>query len=167
MKKKQYGVACSPERLELFSFGKQEITIDVSALYAELFDLSVQNIQYRKEQEENKKVEEAVITFQAKLTIIPDFPVTEGANASTFLRNWSANNAKSNLDLLASKVQCYLSRRREQPAGLDVNGLCSLYASVERMYLKDQNANITQEMHEEYKRLLNVQTEIVRYLNGH
>lgn len=48
-----------------------------------------------------------------------------------------------------------------------MNGLCSLYASVERMYLKDQNANITQEMHEEYKRLLNVQTEIVRYLNGH
>lgn len=167
MQKNQYGITCPPEKLERFSFGSQEISIDISTLYARLFDLSVQNIQLRKEQEENKKIEDAVNAFRTKLTLIPEFPVPEGANASTFLRNWTADNAKSNLDLLASKVQCYLSRRREQPAGLDVNGLCSLYASVERMYLKDRNANITQEMHEEYKRLLNVQTEIVRYLNGH
>lgn len=167
VKTTQYGVTCPPDKLKFFSFGKQQISIDISTLYAELFDLSTQNIQLRKEQEENKRIEDAVAAFRTKLTIIPDFPVPEGANASTYMRNWSADNAKSNLDLLASKVQCYLSRRREQPAGLDVNGLCSLYASVERMYLKDRNANITQEMHEEYKRLLNVQTEIVRYLNGH
>lgn len=164
---KQCGVEYSKEKWGLFSFGENGPVIDICTLYAELFDISVQNIQLRKDAEENLKIENAVAAFRKKLTEIPVSSVSEEADASTYLRNWSAENAKRNLDVLASKVQWYLGNNHKSPDGLDVEELCKLYGSVERIYLQNKNDKITQEMHEKYKRLVEVQAEIKRYPNGH
>ena len=41
-----------------------------------------------------------------------------------------------------------------------MEGLCTLYSNVIEIYFKDENAKLTQDMCNEYKRLVKVQDEL-------
>lgn len=157
----QYGIKCDSSKFLRLSLGEAEI--DIGLLYAEIFELSVQNEPLRKQQQEDDAVNEYVSKYKKKITEIPEEWNTQNFvsyHVSSSMRNLSAENTKMNLDDLASSVRQYNGTFKKWPVGLDVEGLCNLYGEVMRIYRKNKKGLITREMHEEYKRLVKVQKEI-------
>ena len=74
-------------------------------------------------------------------------------SVSRYLVNKSAENAKRNLDNLASNIQRYYSihkeERLEEPKIME---LCGLYGKILDFYVVDPAAKISDELSEEYKR---------------
>lgn len=163
----QYGIKSDSSAFQSFWVKEKvngiEEPIDIGTLYADLFELSIQNEPIRKQMEEDRKVDEYVLEFWKKLTEIPtewDPEFFESVHISQSMRNLSADNTKNNLDKLAFAVQQYNARNKSLPKSLEVEGLCNLYGDVVRLYLKNKNTQISREQHEEYKRLVKVQNEI-------
>lgn len=157
----QYGISCDSSKFLELSF--EEEKIDIALLYAEIFELSVQNIPLREQQEEDDAISDYILRYRKRITIIPEEWNTQNYvsyHVSSSMRNLSAENAKMNLDDLASSIRQYNGAFRKWPESLDVEGLCSLYGEVMRIYRKNKKGQISREMHEEYKRLVKVQKEI-------
>lgn len=158
---RQCGIEIDSSAFLIFNAG--ENSIDIGLLYAELFELSIQNEPLRKQMEEEQEVNKHVSQFRKKLTEIPaewNPEFFEAVHISQSMRNLSAENAKINLDNLAFAVQQYNAKNKRMPESLDVEGLCNLYGDVVRLFLKNKNTQISREQHEEYKRLVKVQKEI-------
>ncbi len=134
--------------------------IDISILYAELFELCIQNVPLLKQAEENRKVEAMVSEFRSRLTEIPEVWSREEVRVSKSLRNLSASSVKANLDRMASAVQRYLGEYKEGPKNVDIEGLCRLYGAVARIYLKNTEGKVSAEIQEEYKRLVKAADEL-------
>ena len=101
-----------------------------------------------------------VAEFRSKITELPTRWNHEVNKASSYLGKQSAASAKRNLDKFALRIQRYLGENKKQPDHLDVEGLCALYSNVIEIYFKDENAKLTQDMCNEYKRLVKVQDEL-------
>ena len=157
----QCGIECHSEEFLKLSFG--EMRMDVGVLYAKLFDLSVRNEPLRRQFEEEKEINQYVLEFRRKITEIPKDWNPENYveyHVSSSLRNFSAENMKTNLDNFASSISQYIGVYKKLPQGLDVDGLCSLYGEVMKIYRRNKKGLISKEQHEEYKRLVRVQKDI-------
>lgn len=158
---KQCGVEC--DWTVFGEFNTKKGSIDITSLYATLFELSIQNEPLRKQQEEDKEINKYVSEFRQKLTEIPkewDAGKVKEYTISPYFRNASADRVKENLEKLASAVQQYNGLFQKQPEGLDVDGLCDLYGYVVETYLRNSGQTIKKERHEEYKKLVRVRIEI-------
>ena len=157
----QCGIECDSEEFLNFSVG--EVKIDVGELYADLFELSVQNEPLRRQLEEEREIDQSVLEFRRKITEIPKDWNPENYveyHVSSSLRNFSAENMKINLDNFASSISQYIGAYKKLPQGLDVDGSCSLYGEVMKIYRRNKKGLISKEQHEEYKRLVRVQKDI-------
>lgn len=158
---KKYGMGCETAELKYFSFGDEEKErIDISQVYAKLFDAGIQNQQLQKELEEHRQRGEFVQEFRKKLTEFPTSWNYLELNVSSYLKNITADNAKKNLDNLAMNVQRYIGEHQKSPTSLDVDGLCNLYSRVIELFIQDKRMELSNELREEYKRLVNVQQEL-------
>lgn len=157
----QCGIECDSGEFLNFSVG--EVKIDVGELYADLFELSVQNEPLRRQLEEEREIDQSVLEFRRKITEIPKDWNPENYveyHVSSSLRNFSAENMKINLDNFASSISQYIGAYKKLPQGLDVDGLCRLYGEVMKIYRRNKKGLISKEQHEEYKRLVRVQKDI-------
>lgn len=153
-----WGIKSSLSAFKFFTIWGE--AIDISEIYAELFEQAILNIPLRKQLEEDQQVEAAVLSFRKKITEQPEKWSRAEMHVSKSLRNLSAENMKLNLDNLAVGIQTYLGEMGEEPEALDVERLCSLYSEVARMYFQNKNTFVTREMHDEYRKLVKVQEEI-------
>ncbi len=155
----QYGIKIKAEKLNCFIL-KDDQRIDISQLYSELFALSTQNDDFQEQLGQEQKQVGLVAEFRSKITELPTRWNHEVNKASSYLGKQSAASAKRNLDKFALRIQRYLGENKKQPDHLDVEGLCALYSNVIEIYFKDENAKLTQDMCNEYKRLVKVQDEL-------
>lgn len=155
----QYGIKIKAEKLNYFIL-KDDQRIDISQLYSELFALSTQNDDFQEQLGQEQKQVGLVAEFRNKITELPTRWNHEVNKASSYLGKQSAASAKRNLDKFALRIQRYLGENKKQPEHLDVEGLCTLYSNVIEIYFKDENAKLTQDMCNEYKRLVKVQDEL-------
>lgn len=126
--------------------------ISVSHLYALLIQ---EGIEYNSDIQANKNMamkDGELTRFAGKLRErtekeIPVEPV------SRYFVNRSAENAKKNLDNLASNIQRYYSihkeERLEEP---EIMELCGIYGKVLDIYMMDPAAKISDELNDEYKK---------------
>ncbi len=135
-------------------FGKPQWLIHIDDLYADLFELCIGNAQEQEQMEAHKNSDEQVVEFRKRLIQIPIIWSHEDVRAPKTLRNLTANHVKGSMDKLAAGVERYLGENQRPPQGMDVSGLCELYKKVVDLYLQDQNAKISQELYNEYKRLV-------------
>lgn len=149
----QQGMKYELSDLNIFSVGAEEEGICIGELYAELLDLSIQEMELKSRQEENKQIEEAVLEFRKNLEETPKIWDIKPVNTVKTIRSIEAGKVKENMDNLACAVRNHMWKNQKQPEGLDVEGLCQLYTSVMEGYLKDKETKLPEEVKEEYKRL--------------
>ncbi len=145
---------CDYEEMINFYVNDQKDFIQIENLYADLFDLCIENIQEQKWMEAHLTSEKQVEEFRKRLIQIPTTWSREDVRAPKTLRNLTANHVKGSMDKLAAGVERNLGENQRPPQGMDVSGLCELYKKVVDLYLQDQNAKISQELYNEYKRLV-------------
>lgn len=155
----QYGIKVEADKLNNFIL-EDDRKIDISQLYSKLFTLSTQNDEFQKQLKQQQEQADLVTEFRRKIMEIPKSWDYGENKASAYLINQTAGNARTNLDKLALRIQRYLGENKKQPEHLDVEGLCALYGSVVEMCFKDDKEKLTQNMYNEYKRLVKVQDEM-------
>ncbi len=155
----QYGVQCDILSLTDFSLSKDK-KINVCKLYAILTDIV-------KTYEEttnkvNREGERLMLEFREKLKVTP-FPEqwdTHSQKASSYLKTATAANAKKNLEYLAANIQRYIGENKKEPYGLNTEALCDLYGKVLKLYLSNENAQIPDELRNDYKRMAAIQSKL-------
>lgn len=154
----QYGVRCDVLSLTVFYLSEDK-KIDVCELYAFLVDIA------RTYEETTNKVnregERFMSEFKEKLRVtpLPEKWDTQ-RKASSYLKNTTAENAKMNLEYLAANIQRYIGENKREPYGLNTEALCDLYGKVLNLYLSDKNAQISDELRNDYKRLAAIQSKL-------
>lgn len=128
--------------------------VDIGQLYGLLVQASVQNFEDEQMNVKYAKKGAAAQEFLSKLRENSEFEIPQ-KTVSTFLRNKSAENAKLNMDNLASNIQKYNSENPNE--GLkesEINELRIFYNKIMDYYLDDSSKNISEELYEEYKRIV-------------
>ena len=155
----QYGVQCDILSLTDFSLSKDK-KINVCELYAILTDVAktyedLANKVYREG-------ERLMLEFREKLRVtpLPEQWDTHSQKASSYLRTATAANAKTNLEYLAANIQRYIGENKKEPYGLNIEVLCDLYEKVLNLYLSDENAQIPDELRNDYKRMAAIQSKL-------
>lgn len=146
---KNHGFSKGVEKLRYFYYG-DNAAVNISDLYASLFDKDVLLIQIR-----NKTIDTLILEFEAKLR--GKTKEIEWKNnyerVSTYLVNQNANNAKKNLEALANNVCHSLAAGdRRLPEGM-VNTLIIHYMDVLEIYQQDDKT-LPREMRNEYKEIM-------------
>lgn len=149
--KKHFG-----EEVEFDSFRIAYDDIDKEVCISHLYALLIQEgIQYNMDIQANKYMvakDRELTLFSSKLREWTEKESTV-ESVSRYLVNKSAENAKRNLDNLASNIQRYYSihkeERLEEPKIME---LCGLYGKILDFYVVDPAAKISDELSEEYKR---------------
>lgn len=155
----QYGVRCEDLSLTEFSLSKDK-KIDVCKLYAILTDIA------RTYEETTNKVnregERLMSEFREKLRVtpLPEQWDTQSQKASSYLRTATAANAKTNLENLVANIQRYIGENKKEPYGLNTEALCDLYGKVLKLYLSDENAQLSDELKNDYKRMVAIQSKL-------
>lgn len=155
----QYGVQCNNLSLTNFVLSENK-KIDVCKLYAKLTDMA------RTYEETTNKVnregERLMSEFREKLRVtpLPEQWDTQSQKASSYLRTATAANAKTNLEYLAANIQRYIGENKKEPYGLNTEAMCDLYGKVLKLYLSDENAQIPDELKNDYKRLATIQSKL-------
>ena len=103
-----------------------------------------------------------MLEFREKLRVtpLPEQWDTQSQRASSYLINTTAENAKMNLEYLATNIQRYIGENKKEPFGLNTEALCDLYGKVLKLYLSDKNAKISDELKNDYKRLAAIQSKL-------
>lgn len=154
----QYGVQCDILSLTDFSLSKDK-KINVCKLYAILTDIA------KTYEETTNKVnlegERLMLKFREKLRVtpLPEQWDTHSQKASSYLRTATAANAKTNLEYLAANIQRYIGENKKEPYGLNTEALCDLYGKVLKLYLLDENVQIPDELRNDYKRMVAIQSK--------
>ncbi len=156
----QQGMKYEPHDLDIFAVGATEEGIYISELYAELLDLSIQDMELKNQQEKSEQIEKAVAEFRRDLEEIPEKWNPKPVNVAGWINSTGAESVKRNLENLALDVKNYMWEHKRQPEGLDVEGLCKLYERVMQGYLKGKSTKLPEEMKEEYKRFAAVLNSI-------
>ena len=109
----------------------------------------------------NREGERFMSEFKEKLRVtpLPEKWDTQ-RKASSYLKNTTAENAKMNLEYLAANIQRYIGENKREPYGLNTEALCDLYGKVLNLYLSDKNAQISDELRNDYKRLAAIQSKL-------
>ena len=155
----KYGIKMKAESLNRFVFRENQ-AIDIAKLYSNLFVLTTQDHALQEQLEKNEKVAEFVMEFRKKITELPKRWNHGDNSASAWLQIRTAEHVKQNLDKLALAIQRYHGENKRLPVNLDIEALCDLYSGVVELYAKDKGATVTDEMYQEYVRLVKVQNEM-------
>lgn len=75
-------------------------------------------------------------------------------------KNSHSGKCKINLEHLAANIQRYIGENKREPYGLNTEALCDLYGKVLNLYLSDKNAQISDELKNDYKRLAAIQSKL-------
>lgn len=155
----QYDVQCNVSSLSVFSLSKDR-KIDVCKLYAILTDIA--RTYEETTNKVNREAERLMLEFREKLRVtpLPEQWDTQSQKASSYLRTATAANAKINLEHLAANIQRYIGENKREPYGLNTEALCDLYGKVLNLYLSDKNAQISDELKNDYKRLAAIQSKL-------
>lgn len=155
---KKYG--CIDEQIKLhpqiLQYGRQESKkeVNISHLYGLLVQASMQNIQNEQMNTNYARKGEAVKEFLSKLKEKSDYEIPQKV-VSTYLRNKSAKNVKNNMDNLASNIQRYYSHHvGEELQKVERDELHNFYSKVLDYYIENPEMNISDKLHEEYKRIV-------------
>ena len=107
----------------------------------------------------NREGERLMLEFKEKLRVtpLPEQWNTQSQKVASYLVNTTAENAKMNLEHLATNIQRYIGENKKEPFGLNTEALCDLYGKVLNLYLSDKNAKISDELKNDYKRLAAIQ----------
>ncbi len=156
---KQYGVQCDVSSLTNFSLSKDK-TINVCKLYAIFTDIA--RTYEDTTNKVNREGERLMSEFREKLKVmpLPEQWETHSQKASSYLRTATAANAKTNLEYLATNIQRYIGENKREPYGLNTEALCDLYGKVLKLYLSDENAQISDELRNDYKRIAAIQGKL-------
>ncbi len=155
----QFGVQCNVSALTDFALSADK-KIDVCELYAELTNIARRDLGLLSE--DDRKGERLMSEFKEKLRVmpLPEQWDTQSQRASSYLRTATAANAKANLEYLAANIQRYIGENKKAPYGLNSDALCDLYGKVLKLYLADENAQIPDELKNDYKRMAAIQSEL-------
>ena len=155
----QYGVRCDVMSLTDFFLSKDK-KIDVCKLYAILTDIA--RTYEETTNKANREGERLMSEFREKLRVtpLPEQWDTQSQKASSYLRTATAANAKTNLEYLATNIQRYIGENKKEPYGLNTEALCDLYGKVLKLYLSDENAQISDELRNDYKRMVAIQSKL-------
>lgn len=128
--------------------------VDISQLYS----LLVQEFEYNMENNpmnmNQKKKEKAMQLFVSKLQDRMVYK-TPAYTVSTYLRNKSVENAKTNMDHLASRIQRYYSKHQEeQPENSSIAALTNFYSKIMDLYITDDKTSISDTLYEEYREIV-------------
>lgn len=151
---KKYGdvndqVKLSPQILHCDEKGRKEVNI--SRLYGLLVQAGVQNIQNVQMNMNYAKKGEAVKEFLSKLKERSDFEIPH-KTVSTYLINKRAENAKMNMDNLASNIQKYYSEHKEENMQeSERTELHKFYSDIMDCYMEDPAKDISGKLCERYK----------------
>ena len=143
------------DKLNIFKFeyDNMEIEVNISDLYALLVNAALGgNAEFAvKDEFFSGDKEELVKAFAAKLRERTE-DSTILLNVSAYLIKKTAQNAKNNMDCLASNIQRYYSMNREDKLEeREINVLCSVYGKIIDTYLVSHAEIISEELHSEYK----------------
>ena len=154
--KKYVGLEIEVEDLQYFKFDKDD-KVDICKLYACLIEEA--NTEQEKLAQQNvfNKGQDLTQNFREKITVDSSNPKGKMQRVSSYLKNASAENAKSNLDSLADNIQRYRALNNKLPKDLKVEELCDYYSRVIQLYLSDKNMELSKEMCEKYKDLAKIQ----------
>ncbi len=155
----QYDVQCDDLFLTDFFLSKDK-KIDVCKLYAILTDVA--RTYEETANKVNREGERLMSEFREKLRVtpLPEQWDTQIQKASSYLRTATAANAKTNLEYLAANIQRYIGENKKEPYGLNTEALCDLYGKVLKLYLSDENAQISDELKNDYKRMATIQSKL-------
>ena len=129
-------------------------------LYAILTDIA--RIYEETTNKVNREGERLMLEFKEKLRVtpLPEQWNTQSQKVASYLVNTTAENAKMNLEHLATNIQRYIGENKKEPFGLNTEALCDLYGKVLNLYLSDKNAKISDELKNDYKRLAAIQSKL-------
>lgn len=155
----QYGVQCDVSALMEFAVSKDK-KINVCELYAMLTDIAREDAKALNEAD--REGERLMSEFKEKLRVtpLPEKWDTQSQKASSYLRTTTAANAKTNLEYLATNIQRYIGENKKEPYGLNSEALCDLYGKILKLYLSDENAQISDELRNDYKRMAAIQSKL-------
>ncbi len=155
---KQYGVKGEVENLTCFALSEEK-TIDICELYALLTDIARTGVEL---QNKTKREGERIMTeFREKLRVtpLPEKWNTQELRAASYLKTATAENAKRNLEVLADRIQKYIGENKKEPYGFNMEALCDLYGKVLNIYLSDEKGQLSEELKNEYKRMVEIQKQ--------
>lgn len=155
----QYGVQCDILSLTDFSLSPYK-KINVCRLYAILTDIVKTYEETTNKM--NREGEQLMLEFREKLRVmpLPEQWDTHSQKASSYLRTATAKNAKTNLEYLAANIQRYIGENKKEPYGLNIEALCGLYGKVLELYFSDKDAQIPDELRDDYKRMAAIQSKL-------
>lgn len=156
----QYGVAGDSENLTCLKLAEGKF-IDICELYAVLTDIPRVELEVRDKNA--KEGERLMAEFREKLRTVP-FPETwepEEQKVSLYLLATSfIATAKENLEKLAVNIQRYMGMNKKEPYGFNPDVLCDFYGKILGVYLKTPKERLSDELREEYKRVVAIQKNL-------
>ena len=100
---------------------------------------------------DEKELERLVREFAAKLRERTE-EILPLEKVSSYLITKTAQNAKKQMDILASNIQQYYSiHTEEELTEAEISNLCSFYGEVIKVYLINPARTISEQLHNEYK----------------
>lgn len=134
--------------------GNNQREINISQLYGLLVQASLKNLESIQINTINDRKNEEMQSFNTKLRERVDFEIPL-RTVSSYLKNKTAENAKINMDILASNIQRYYSKCREEVlADSEIAVLSNFYSKIIDLYIKDPKAIIPDALSEEYKEVV-------------
>lgn len=156
----QYGVAGNVETLTHFVL-TDEKSIDICDLYEKLIDIAETGHGVHDENE--REGERLMAEFKEKLRItpLPESWEQKKQKVSMYLLKASTiATVKANLENLAVNIQRYIGENGILPYGFNADALCDFYGKILKKYFQDKNEQLTDELREEYKRMVAIHETI-------
>ena len=59
----------------------------------------------------------------------------------------------------SDRIQKYIGENKKEPYGFNMEALCDLYGKVLNIYLSDEKGQLSEELKNEYKRMVEIQKQ--------
>ena len=160
-------LAVEPVKLNILNlkYDSGKSKIDISNIYALLVRAGVEESggytenpesseNFDNKEIDEKELERLVREFAAKLRERTE-EILPFEKVSSYLITKTAQNAKKQMDILASNIQQYYSiHTEEELTEAEISNLCSFYGEVIKVYLINPARTISEQLYNKYKNVL-------------
>lgn len=139
------------------SLNGERIEINISALYADLMQDSIDNIANKLSMEKQNHLSKILTKLYD-----PIYADTSKRKAASFLKTKTAENAKRNMDNLLHSIKQYYVKHPEKDINeLDMTNYMGFYNAVLEYYVEDPKQNIPDELCETYRNIVAYYTNLI------
>ncbi len=146
---KKHGFSKGVEKLRYFYYG-DNAALNISELYAGLFDKNIAFLKKRRDMRTLAEEFEAKVRGNAK---VKDWK-SNYEKVSSYLMTQSAQNAKKNLEILATNVSHVSAVDNKKLYEGDIQWLSKYYKDILRIYQQNAEETLSDELLEEYKDIM-------------